>query len=398
MKKKIFAIMLAAMLSLSVTMTASAQGVKVIDNCDCITSESIKEAETKAQQIENEYGYYMMYCITESIDTETNYEYAQSVYEMNTTSDKGLILLHNITDSVYVVYATDEAEKLFTDSVVEKMGEVYNNTETYADGVLAYLNFAETVVANASANGEAATDTITTGYIPAERTYPLVVDNADLLTADEESKLTTKLEAIGKEHNAEVAVVTVTDLEGKTAQAYADDFYDYNGYGYGEGKDGVLVLFKPGEDGDRKLHITTHGKAIKEFSDSTIDDILYEMKDYLVAENYYTAFDIYADKCDDALKPPSVSLFWIPVCLGVGFVIALIISKGIESSLRPVKKQKNATNYVRQGSMMVTGAQDIFMYRNVSRTERVSDSDSGSDSSTHTSSSGETHGGGGISF
>lgn len=235
-----------------------------------------------------------------------------------------------------------------------------------------------------------------TEFMPVDRILPLVVDNADLLTADEESKLTTKLETIGNEHNAEVAIVTVTDLEGKTAQAYADDFYDYNGYGYGEGKDGVLVLYKPGEDGDRKLHITTHGTAIKEFSDSTIDDILYEMKDYLVAEHYYTAFDIYADRCADALKPPSVSLFWIPVCLVVGFLIALLISKGIESSLRPVKKQKNATNYVRQGSMMVTGAQDIFMYRNVSRTERQTESDS--DSSTHTSSSGETHGGGGISF
>ena len=45
--------------------------------------------------------------------------------------------------------------------------------------------------------------------------------------------------------------------------------------------------------------------------------------------------------------------------------------------------------------MVVTSGQDVFMYRNVSRTEISRDDD---DTSTHTSSSGETHGGGGISF
>ncbi len=226
----------------------------------------------------------------------------------------------------------------------------------------------------------------------AEKTLPLVVDNADLLTDDEESKLTSKLNTITEEHNTNVVVLTVTDLEGKSAEAYADDYYDYNGYKESDG--GVLVLFKPGEDGERKLHITTHGTAIKEFSDSTIEDILYAMKDLLVAEDYYSAFNLYADKCDEALKPASVPLVWIPICLAIGFVLSLIISKIVASSLRPVRKQQNATNYVRKGSMIVTNGQDVFMYRNLKRTAIEKDDDT----STHTSSSGENHGGGGISF
>ena len=397
MKKRIFAIIIAVVLSLSVVTTVSAQGVHIIDNCNLITSKSVSDAEAKAQQIENDYGYYMMFCTTSSIDTETNYDYAQAVYEKNTSSDKGLILLHNITDSVYVVYATPEAEKLFTDTVVNELGDVYNNTETYADGVMAYLNFAETVVASAPDTEETNNNAQeTTKFTPVERTYPLVVDNADLLTDDEESKLTSKLETITEEYKSEVAILTVTDLEGKSAQAYADDFFDYNGYGYGEEKDGVLVLFKPGAEGDRKLHITTHGTAIEAFSDSTINDILNAMKDYLIAEDYYTAFDLYADKCEEALQPPSVPLIWIPICLAIGFVLSLIISKIVASSLRPVRKQQNASNYVRKGSMVVTNGQDVFMYRNVSKTEISRNDDN--DSSTHTSSSGETHGGGGISF
>ena len=397
MKKRIFAMIIAVVISLSMMTTVSAEGVHIIDDDNCITSSSIAEAESKAQDIENKYGYYMMFCTTNTIDTETNYEYAQAVYEKNTSSDKGLILLHNTTDSVYVVYATEEAEKLFTETVIEALGDAYNNTETYADGVMAYLSFAETIVASAPNSAETAGNNAqveeTTAVVSAENNLPLVVDNADLLTDDEESKLTSKLNTITEEHNANVVVLTVTDLEGKSAEAYADDYYDYNGYKESDG--GVLVLFKPGEDGERKLHITTHGTAIKEFSDSTIEDILYAMKDLLVAEDYYNAFNLYADKCDEALKPATVHWVWIPICFAIAFVLSLIISKIVASSLRPVRKQQNATNYVRKGSMVVTNGQDVFMYRNVRRTEISRDDD---DTSTHTSSSGETHGGGGISF
>ena len=41
---------------------------------------------------------------------------------------------------------------------------------------------------------------------------------------------------------------------GKTAEAYADDYYDYNGYGYGENDDGLLLLVSMGE---REWAITT---------------------------------------------------------------------------------------------------------------------------------------------
>ena len=53
-----------------------------------------------------------------------------------------------------------------------------------------------------------------------------------------------------------------------------------------------------------------------------------------------------------------------------------------------------------QGSMKLTNQRDLYLYREVHRTERPkesSSSDSGG-SSTHTSSSGSTHGGGGGSF
>ena len=58
--------------------------------------------------------------------------------------------------------------------------------------------------------------------------------------------------------------------------------------------------------------------------------------------------------------------------------------------------QTGAAVYTRQGSMNVTEARDIFLYRTVSKTEKA-DSNSGK-SSTHKTSSGTTVGGGGGKF
>ena len=140
------------------------------------------------------------------------------------------------------------------------------------------------------------------GVIPEERIVPLVSDEADLLTDEEEMLLTDRLDTLGFIYNVEIGVVTVNSLEGKSAQAFADDYYDYNGYGYGVNDDGLLVLYKDGVPGDREVYITTHGSAIYIFSGYTIDRILDEMISDLQYGNYYRAFETFADECEYVLE------------------------------------------------------------------------------------------------
>lgn len=230
----------------------------------------------------------------------------------------------------------------------------------------------------------------------AERTLPLVVDASDLLTDVEEEHLCNRLETISATYKTEVAILIVPDLEGLTPQEFADDFYDYCGYGYGENDDGLLVLYKDGEEGERELYITTHGTAIDVFDDEVIDTLLYGMKDYLVYDEFMEAFNYYTDECEYYLEDyytVGVDLIWIPICLIGGFILAMIITLIQKAGLKSVRRRYNATEYVRRGSMKITNANDIFLYRNITRTEIPKES-----SSTHKSSSGRTHGGGGISF
>ena len=95
-----------------------------------------------------------------------------------------------------------------------------------------------------------------------------------------------------------------------------------------------------------------------------------------------------------------LSFMYLFLAVGIGLVLAWVVVSVMKSRLRSVAFQENAASYVREGSMNLTNSRELFLYRDVHRTERVEekDSDSSGGSSTHTSSSGTTHGGGGGSF
>ena len=245
--------------------------------------------------------------------------------------------------------------------------------------------------------------------IPTERQKPLLVDEAGLLSEEESSTLINKLEEISQRQENEVAVVTVNSLEGKTAEAYADDYYDYNGYGYGENDDGLLLLVSMGE---REWAITTYGYChTVAFTDAGLDYISSEFRSKLSSGEYAKAFECFADLCDDFLTQAAtgepydvdnmpkgkVSPFWLYTDLVVAFFISFRIVKGKSRNLKSVKKQESAKAYERSGSLSLRRSTDSFVNRIVTqrtiKNEKDSSSGSSGRSSSHISSSGRSHGG-----
>ena len=245
--------------------------------------------------------------------------------------------------------------------------------------------------------------------IPTERQKPLLVDEAGLLSEEESSTLINKLEEISQRQKNEVAVVTVNSLEGKTAEAYADDYYDYNGYGYGENDDGLLLLVSMGE---REWAVTTYGYChTVAFTDAGLDYISSEFRRKLSSGEYAKAFDCFADLCDDFLTQAAtgepydvdnmpkgkVSPFWLYTDLVVAFFISFGIVKGKSRNLKSIKKQESAKAYERRGSLSLRRSTDSFVNRIVTQktiqNEKNSSSDSSGGSSSHISSSGRSHGG-----
>ncbi len=404
MKNKVIALILALVMCASLVVCVSAKSdMYVIDPTYVLSDDEWKKLESYGEMLEENYGYTIMFAITDDVsDSGSTTQYCEDMYYTFADSDHGVIVAHNIDENVYSWYCAGNGEKVFAEAVIDKLWKLYADTETYYDGIFAFYEQAEVVAEAASLNAPVADggnkteaedeeETVdVTEFIPVEREFSLLVDNANLLTADEAIELNKRLEAFALEYESEIAILTVESLEGKTPQEYADDFYDYNGYGYGENDDGMLVLYKPGAEGERELYISTHGTGVDDYY---ADDFISAMVDYLVAEDYVGAFNTYIDIAEKSHKY-SVSPMWIILSIVFGMLGGLAIPKVMASANKSVRPQLNASVYAKPGSMVITGNADIFIDTNIVRVAKPKKESS----STHTSSSGRSHGGGGTSF
>ena len=244
--------------------------------------------------------------------------------------------------------------------------------------------------------------------------YYRMFDDAEVLTEDEDNELEDALEELSLRQSFDVTIATIESMESVGADSmeqFADDLYDYCQYGYGPDMDGVLLLVSVG---DRKWHISTCGYGITAFTDAGIQYLGEQMTPDMADGDYAAAFHTFIQWTDayvtaareghpydvDNMPHEPLSILYLCLALVIGLVTALIVTGVMKSRLKSVAPQRDETSYVRQGSMKLTNQRDLYLYREVHRTERPkesSSSDSGG-SSTHTSSSGSTHGGGGGSF
>lgn len=238
-----------------------------------------------------------------------------------------------------------------------------------------------------------------------------VVDKADLLTDSDEKFLELYINEVIEKHGFgyDIVVVTVNSTDGQSAEAYADDYYDYNNYGYDSEGSGLLLLV---DMGGRNWHISTKGKGINAFTDYGISQIGDKVAGCLSDGDYYEAFEKFADQADSYIskyessgnaydvgnKPKDYGKMFLVSLVG-GIVVALIVCLCMKGQLKTAVKQTAAQVYIRNGSMRVNHSRDIFLYTTTTKTKIETNSGSGGGgSSTHTSSSGSTHGGGGGKF
>ncbi len=239
---------------------------------------------------------------------------------------------------------------------------------------------------------------------------PRLVDDANLLSAEEKTELLNKLDEISNRQQMDIVVVTVDSLEGASAMQYADNFYDMHGYGFGTEKDGVLFLISMEE---RDWYITTTGYGITAFTDAGLEYLSEQFLNDLSTGAYATAFTIFAELCDDFItqarngNPYDISFAEesfafarnFGIAFGIAFLLSLLITESMKRKLKNVHYQAAADNYIKKGSMQMIQKSDLFLYQNVNRRKKVKNNTNVSHASgSHTSSSGRMHGGRGGKF
>lgn len=222
---------------------------------------------------------------------------------------------------------------------------------------------------------------------------PYVVDDAGLLTSAEIAQLEERSAQFYIDTGMELVIVTAESLDGKTAMAYADEYFDAN---YGE--NGILLLIAMQE---REWHISTTGTAIEAFNEVDLMGMEDGIMKYLPDGKYFKTFDRFQSDAEYYWNNEEISDFEASLVIGlpVGLVVALIAILIMRGTMNTKTSQRAAAEYQVDGSFNLRKHQDLFLYSRVTKTAKPKDtSNSSSGSSVHTSSSGRSHGGRGGKF
>lgn len=227
-----------------------------------------------------------------------------------------------------------------------------------------------------------------------------IYDYANLITKDEEEALYNKVQEFINKYDMDMAIVTINSNPKSSSMAYADDFYDYNNFGKGTNKTGLLFLI---DMQNRNMWISTTGDAINIYTDSRINTILDYTYDKISNEDYNGCAEQFIDKASyfankgltGGSKVVTVPKMICNSLIFAGLVTIVFICIGLATHRKP-KKKKEASNYITQ-PLKLSNKLDTFLDKHVSKVKIETSSSSGG-SSTHSGSSGTSHGGGGRSF
>jgi len=223
-----------------------------------------------------------------------------------------------------------------------------------------------------------------------------IYDFANLFSDSEEEELFDLINDFIDEYNIDMIVVTIDENNKGSTSKYADDFFDYNYFGIGDDKDGVIYLI---DMDNREIFISTNGSAVSIYNDDIVDLMLDEcyadvsINDYSssvmsfvkISKNYYEEEDV-------------KSVNWV-VTIILSLIFPTIIVYTVISSYKNIKLATKADDYFNDNLTKYGFAVDNFISTSTNRVKIKNDSRNvGRSVSTRRSSSGEIHGGRGRSF
>jgi uncharacterized protein len=229
-----------------------------------------------------------------------------------------------------------------------------------------------------------------------------VIDNANILSSQEKENLKSKISSIASMYDFDLVIVIENNISASPMN-YADDFFDYNGYGLGQDRDGCLFLLVTGS---RDYWFSTSGKGEKIYTSTAINKLKSDVVKLLKSNSYYEAFQAFLHDSEEFLNLDkrwgrsynffyrwnyvSVFIAWLASLL-IGFIVVQSWKKKMNTAL----PQTQAAAYVVPGSLAFNVKTETFLYSIVNKSARGDDNSRGGGGGSHTGSSGRSHGGGG---
>ena len=237
-----------------------------------------------------------------------------------------------------------------------------------------------------------------------------ITDDAQLLTAEQLQELDGLVRNYTAQYETDFVIVTVESLNGKSPKQYANDFYDKNNCGYGQNRDGILLLLAMNS---RDYYFLTNGTPTEKLAQAGgIAALEDKVVPHLSSGDYYMALCTFLETARDIIAHPLSApgatsptynddfvyttrdrLQYITIFAVLGIIVGFVATFLMKYSMKTARAKNNAADYVRPGSFRLTRQQDIYLYRTRTRVRVQSNS-----SSSGGSRSGGSRGGGGGKF
>lgn len=264
---------------------------------------------------------------------------------------------------------------------------------------------------------------------------PRVFDQAGLFSETEIIQLEEKIAQCRKSTKMDVVIVSAYADGERSAEEYADDYYDYGGFGVGKKASGVLLLYYmdgPGQPGG-ECYISTAGTMINMLTDERIESILdgvygdlgnrdfagatehflEDVKAY-VKEGVESGQYTYDRDTGEIVRYHSIRLYEVAIAMVIAGILAGSVCLDIKKRYAMKQSSREVSNSLQAyradcafhfsvaGDKMVNKyVRSVPIPRNTSSGSGGrghSGSSSAGRSTIHTSSSGSSHGGGGRRF
>lgn len=158
MTKKIFAMIVAVVICLSMAVSASAYTDTYVYDPDYLLSDSeTAELEDRAAAIEEDYGYSVIFCIVSDCEGLSCAEYAEKAYASYTDAENAVVFVNDTALGTYDYFLAGEAASL-DEALLDLMWSAYNADGSYYGGLSSFYASAAVAIESAVSFSDIQTD------------------------------------------------------------------------------------------------------------------------------------------------------------------------------------------------------------------------------------------------
>ncbi len=346
---------------------------RVTDLADIFTDEEEKQMEERVGQIRAELNRDIAVVTDLNSAGKEHMGYATDFYETHGygcgDDYEGAILFICMDPEdrdFTTACAGPETRALFTEEYANELDDAlfeYMADGKYGEGVLDWIENFHTLYVKGSPFCPSWMPDDEASFVRFHNDGSVIIDDeASVFTNGQKDALEKKISDLSKQYGLDLVVATVKQNEGLSIEEYSEKFYKYNGCGYGDDYDGILLtIFAKNTP---ELYMYTSGKGTEKLSDVNKGRLLGFLGNKIDSYTFepFDGVDRYIDQVGHMLKTgrvPRSNAYWIWIVIFssiVGSIFGSAFLKRAKKKMETPALSVSAGEYLIPQSLQINGS------------------------------------------